>query len=101
MMCGADMLRTCNAKPRPERRHRHSQPRLERGSPALQQEAFSPPRALSSERLRGGVFLSNSVVELPSSELDSQKARVFLSNSLSNSHFEFELVILASTSGPS
>ena len=51
--------------------------------------------------LRGGVFFSNSVFQLPSSEFDSQKARVFFSNSLSNSHFELEIAILALTSGPS
>ena len=53
-MCAAHMWRTWNAKPRPERRHRHSQPHQERGSPALQQEAFSPRGALSSEKVTLG-----------------------------------------------
>ena len=54
VMCAAHMWRTWNAKPRPERRHRHFQPHQERGPPALEQEAFSPLRALSSKKVTLG-----------------------------------------------
>ena len=55
VMRAAHMWRTWNAKSRPERRHRHSQPHSERGPRALQEGAFSA-RLLKREnyKYRGG-----------------------------------------------